>query len=158
VLLRRSSCCRSLLSLSAREQLLSLGAVSCCECCCGAAAAVGVFCLCLRASSCWDWVLSAAGSVVAAQQLLSESFALICARSCGIRSPLASISVVAVQRQLGSFAFGCYGWCCQLLGVLLRRSRRLSPLMARAAAFLGPSSANVSVVAVQQVLGCFACA
>jgi hypothetical protein len=51
-------------------------------------------------------------------------------------------------------ASNCCGWCCQLLGVLLRRSRRLSPLPSRTAAFFGSPSANVSVAAVQQQLGC----
>jgi hypothetical protein len=36
----------------------------------------------------------------------------------------------------------------------MRRSRRLSPLPSRAAAFFGLPSANVSVAAVQQLLGC----
>jgi hypothetical protein len=51
-------------------------------------------------------------------------------------------------------ASSCCGWCCQLLGVLLRRSRRLSPLPSRTAEFFGSPSANVSVAAVQQLLGC----
>jgi len=51
-------------------------------------------------------------------------------------------------------ASSCCGWCCQLLGVWLRRSRRLSPLPSRTAEFFGSPSANVSVAAVQQLLGC----